>query len=83
MAGCAAFVAEGRSGKAWRPCKKRAGKRTVFCLQHAQVLAGVMLGVCMRKLPDRRLEENVDELRTLAQRVRQLNEMPVSGRKPH
>ena len=72
MKRCIAFVAEGRSDRAWRPCRKMARKNCVFCGQHEKVVTGVMLGICVHDFPDG----------VRVRRKPSLSEMPVASRVP-
>ena len=72
MKRCIAFVAEGRSDKAWRPCRKIARANCVFCRQHEKIITGVMLGICVHDYPDG----------VAAARKQPLSEMPVASRVP-
>lgn len=70
MKRCIAFVAEARSENSWRKCRRAAGAHSVFCSQHEQVIAGIMLGLCVCVYPDRR------------PRQQPLSQMPVASRVP-
>jgi hypothetical protein len=52
MKKCLAFSALVGSRDAWRPCSRRAVPGSAFCGRHTEVMAGVMLGVCVHGLLD-------------------------------
>jgi len=72
MKKCVAFVAHGRSGNAWRPCRQPARSHSVFCRRHESVFAGVMLGVFVHRYPEPWEHAQVSAL----------ERMPVASREP-
>jgi len=47
MKRCLAFSALVGSRDAWRPCSRRAVPGSQFCGRHTEVVAGIMLGLCV------------------------------------
>ena len=47
MKNCLAFSALVGSRDAWRPCSRRAIRGSRFCGRHTEVIAGIMLGICV------------------------------------
>jgi hypothetical protein len=47
MKKCLAFSALVGSRDAWKPCSRKAIRGSAFCGRHTEVLAGVMLGLCV------------------------------------
>jgi len=52
MKRCLAFSALVGSRDAWRPCSRRAVPGSAFCGRHTEVMAGVMLGLCVNGFLD-------------------------------
>ena len=69
---CIAFIADGRSHGAWRPCRRRAPHKRALCRLHEKMFAGIMLGIWTA--------DRVDPRKDLCRH--DLRNMPVASRKP-